>query len=112
MKIALPWPHKHLSPNARVHWAQKAKQVKLARAFTYGLTLDGRVTARLKPAITVTYTFHPADKRRRDLDNLIASTKASTDGISQALGVDDSTFKLAYALGEIRKPAFVEVVIA
>jgi crossover junction endodeoxyribonuclease RusA len=43
-------------------------------------------------AIALSVTFHAPDKRRRDLDNLLAAMKADFDGISQALGVDDQMF--------------------
>ena len=38
--------------------------------------------------------FAPPSRRRIDLDNCIASCKAYFDGIADALGVDDSTFRL------------------
>ncbi len=111
MRILLPWPHKHLSPNGRAHWATKAKATKIARTFAYWKVKEQTAVTGVVPA-GISYTFHPGTNRRRDLDNLIASTKATTDGIAQALGVDDSTFKLSYALGEIRKPACVVVEIS
>ena len=42
--------------------------------------------------LALVVTFHAPDKRRRDLDNLLASMKADFDGLSQALGVDDQLF--------------------
>jgi len=42
----------------------------------------------------VVLTFSPPDKRRYDDDNLIARCKAYLDGIADALGVDDSRFRL------------------
>ena len=38
-------------------------------------------------------TFIMPDKRRRDRDNLLASSKCTLDGIAQALGVDDNNFE-------------------
>ena len=110
LRFELPWPDKRLSPNARVHWTQKAKATKAARWVAFGRVL-GHSLSPGNP-FSVCYTFHPGTNRRRDLDNLIASTKASTDGIAQALGVDDSTFKLSYAIGELRKPACVVVTVS
>ena len=49
-------------------------------------------------------TFHPPDNRRRDLDNMLASIKSGLDGISDALGVDDSTWTLTIRRGETCKP--------
>ena len=36
--------------------------------------------------------FSPPDKRRRDVDNMLASMKASLDGIALAIGCDDVEF--------------------
>ena len=38
--------------------------------------------------------FAPPDKRRRDLDNIIASLKSCQDALSDAAMVDDSQFKM------------------
>jgi crossover junction endodeoxyribonuclease RusA len=38
-------------------------------------------------------TFCPPDHRRRDIDNLLSSSKAFIDGIFLALGVDDSNVR-------------------
>lgn len=114
LRIELPWPDKDLSPNARVHWARKAKKVKASRWVAFGRAAFRSEGALMIPApngLSVAYTFHPSTKRRRDLDNLIASTKAYTDGIAQALAVDDSTFRLSYRMGELRRPAEVIVEI-
>ena len=35
-------------------------------------------------------TFHPKDKRRRDLDNLFSGVKGEIDGMCSVLGIDDS----------------------
>lgn len=42
--------------------------------------------------------FLPPDRRRRDMDNLLASCKGLLDGIADALGVDDSRFAITLAL--------------
>lgn len=36
-ELILPWPSKDLSPNARVHWARKARAVKSSREQAYYL---------------------------------------------------------------------------
>ena len=38
-------------------------------------------------------TFYCPDRRRRDIDNLLASLKPSLDGIAQATGIDDSVIE-------------------
>lgn len=44
-------------------------------------------------ALVVTATFSAPDKRRRDQDGLMSSIKAYADGISDAIGVDDSKWQ-------------------
>lgn len=100
MIVELPWPDKRLSPNARTHWAIKAKAVKAYKETCYWLMRKaGRPT--LGDVIPVTITFYPPTKRRYDLDNRVASFKAGQDGIAQALSVDDSRFEPTYKRGEI-----------
>jgi crossover junction endodeoxyribonuclease RusA len=100
LELTLPWPDKRLSPNARVHWAVKAKAVKDARQRSFFAAYQAGIR-RLRYAgrVGLTYTFHPPDKRARDLDNLIASTKAISDGISDALRIDDSRFVPTFSMG-------------
>jgi crossover junction endodeoxyribonuclease RusA len=44
--------------------------------------------------------FHPPDRRRWDLDNMLASVKSGLDGLADAIGVDDSFWTLSIAKGE------------
>lgn len=97
--LVLPWPPKILSPNARPHWAVKARAVKAYRAGCYLLAKGFPVTFGAGD-IPLTVTFCPPDARRRDRDNLIASMKAGMDGIAQAWGVDDSRFVPTYRMGK------------
>jgi crossover junction endodeoxyribonuclease RusA len=92
-RITLPWPPKILSPNARVHWAQKSKAAKAYRAVCWALCKEaGLVAAVTTGRLHLWLDFYAPDKRRRDDDNMIASFKAGRDGIADALGVDDHRF--------------------
>jgi crossover junction endodeoxyribonuclease RusA len=44
-------------------------------------------------AIRVTLMYMMPDKRHRDVDNLLAASKAGLDGVAEALGVDDNQFQ-------------------
>jgi len=101
--ITLPWPDKRLSPNARMHWAQKAKAAKLARAHAHweafkalGIMREQNPehVAALKAAehLHLHLDFYPRDRRRRDDDNLLSMFKPYRDGLADALQVDDSRF--------------------
>lgn len=104
MTITLPLPTRNLSPNARCHWAVKAREVKVYRALAHwratkemqrDLASRGAVFGAVLPMrldrATVRLTFYWPDKRRRDRDNALASMKSAMDGFTDA-GVwgDDS----------------------
>ena len=104
-RIELPWPAKELSPNARGHWAKMARFKKGARELAYWTVQQSARHAFLdwqgEAPPTITVTFHAPDKRRRDLDNAIASFKSAQDGIADALGIDDSKWAVSYAWGDV-----------
>ena len=109
--IDLPWPHKSLSPNARIHWAPKAKLTASYRSECGWRARAQGVYPTDADRVRMTITFCPPDARRRDMDNLVASTKALRDGLMDALGVDDSKFIVTYAIGDIEKGGLVRVEI-
>jgi crossover junction endodeoxyribonuclease RusA len=84
--FTLPLPPRELSPNARVHWAKKAKAT---RDYRYDAKVEGWrvVPASQRPgwteAIATTVVFAP-NRRRRDRDNLLASLKSAFDGLVDA----------------------------
>jgi Holliday junction resolvase RusA-like endonuclease len=59
--------------------------------------------------IKAVFTFHPPDRRRRDLDNLLASCKPMIDGIADTIGRDDSTWQIELRKAEIRKGGAVRI---
>jgi len=117
MRIVLPWPNPKLNPNKRLHWAPRSKAAKADRALAGTITRANiYVTAHqlaLPDPLPLTITFFPPDKRKRDRDNMIASMKATMDGVADALGVDDSRFVPTYQVGEPVKGGrvLVEVLI-
>lgn len=100
--ITLPWPAKQLSPNfrSRSHWP-RTNALRSARHTAWVLALKGGWGHQpLRPERDLIITFCPPSRRRFDRDNLIASIKAYQDGIADALGCDDNTFRPAYKFGE------------
>lgn len=96
--VTLPWPDRALSPNSREHWARKAKAVKQARITAGWCAREAGIRHGdfdIPNALKVTVAFAAPSKRRVDADNLLASLKAALDGISDAIGVDDSKFEIA-----------------
>ena len=113
MRVELPWPDASLAPNRKNgrHWsgvhAAKVRRLADARCLTLAaMQAQGYVPPPGKLALTI--TFHAPDKRRRDLDNLLAAMKPDLDGVSCALGVDDQFFEpLTLCRGAVRKPGCV-----
>ena len=90
MVIVLPLPPRELSPNARPHWAAKARAVRRYRETAYLSSLAER-RARPMRVAKVTARFFFRTRRRRDRDNLLASLKPAFDGIADAgIVTDDS----------------------
>ena len=116
----MPWPHRDLSPNSRVHWHRKANKAKKHRKAAcvltqaadgplkgYGCSLAGK-TGKL----SLSLQFVPPANRRYDLDNLISRMKSSFDGIADGLGVDDHQFTFSkIELGQAQKGGKVIVCI-
>src|SRR5690606_37950000 len=91
--LSLPWPARELSPNARCHWAKKARAAKAAKEEGYYAMLEAKLRngeRALEGPIELLLILRPPDKKRRDDDNVLASLKNFRDGVFAALGVDDS----------------------
>lgn len=112
MMIRLPWPHKFLSPNSREHWATVAREKNRARQAAFWIASEamGRDwTAPDRPHVHL--VFCPPDNKARDLDNLLASMKAALDGVSEAIGVDDSKWAITITKGDVVRFGAVLVAI-
>lgn len=95
--IDLPWPPRTLHPNARLHWAAKAKATKKARNEASICALVAKAPKMAADALDVSVVFSPPDNRPRDVDGLLSNCKAYLDGIADVIGIDDSRwqFKLS-----------------
>ena len=114
LSILLPWPPATLSPNSRLHWAQRAKAVKAYRtacAWCASVERDGPLPPAEGP-LSVVLGFRPPDSRRRDWDGLLSRMKSGLDGIADGLGVNDSRFRPALVVGAPIKGGAVMVVIS
>ena len=109
-EVFLPWPDKILSPNARPHWGALGRAKKKAKADAYYAALAAGLGKIHADEIRVTLSFYPPGAYGYDDDGLSARMKAALDGISQAIGVDDSRFRLgAIVRGPIEKHGMVKV---
>lgn len=112
--ITLPWPPRELSPNARLHWAIKRQVTKAWRKLAAYQTLAAGVRKGdpdIPANIKAVFVFHPPDRRRRDLDNMLASCKPIIDGIADTLGRDDSNWQIAMRKDEPVKGGAVRIEI-
>jgi crossover junction endodeoxyribonuclease RusA len=111
MQVTLPWPPAALKPNARGHWAIKARAAKAHKAACQILCMSQGIRALPWPAMSVTLEFRPPSARRADLDNMLAAMKAGLDGLSAASGVDDSLWHLTLKRGAPVKDGAVLVTL-
>lgn len=114
--LVLPWPNPKLSPNYRQHkhWgAQSAAKKKARRQAAKLARVAGWDRAQWPDGeLAVWIDYFPPDRRRRDVDNLLASSKASLDGIADAIGVNDRNFvPHPYLRDEIYERGMVRIVI-
>ncbi len=93
--VVLPWPPADLSPNSRLHWAAKARAVREYRRACWAQAIEQGARRIEAERLHVALTFVPPDRRRYDLDNLLARMKAGLDGLAAVLGVDDSRWSLS-----------------
>lgn len=117
LRIELPWPDSSLMPNRKNgrHWTTvhhvKGAAVVIGRSRTI---LAMRETGYVPPVgkLPLQITFCAPDKRKRDLDNLLAAEKNFLDGISQALCIDDQHFEpITLKRGDVVKGGLVIVEI-
>lgn len=109
MILTLPWPPSALSPNARAHWGSLATAKKAYREACAWIAIEQGAKRIEAGRLSVRLTFVPPDRRRRDLDNCIASFKAGADGLVDVLGVDDSKWNLTATLDREQIGGFVRV---
>lgn len=111
--ITASWPASILSPNSRVHWRPRAKAKKAQRVEWATLAVAHQLKAPREGKVEVRIEFVPADRRPRDADNLLASCKAGLDGLADAMGVNDSRFRITFDMGEpVKGGACVKVWVA
>lgn len=83
--IIMPLPPKETHPNARCHWARKAKATAKQRFDAGKAIREYLLHANYWPpewkAATVQVTFYRARGRKADADNLLAWLKATFDAL-------------------------------
>lgn len=118
VNVSLPWPSADTSPNARGHWSTAAKAKAAQRGHAQAMTHQAMAAQGLckghfagATAAHVSIVFHAPDKRRRDIDNCLASIKAALDGIADAIGIDDGLWSYTIKRGDVVVGGRVDVTI-
>lgn len=98
MIVKLPFPDAALFPNRKngKHWTATSAAKDAQKHDAYMLTKQAMANQSSnfgEANIPLSLVYLTPDKRKRDLDNMLAASKALIDGMAQALGVDDSRFK-------------------
>ena len=96
--LHLPWPPAVLSPNSRKDRRHSTAARREYRVQCWAVAKAGN--AAIRPDAHLTITFHPPDRRRRDLDNLLGAVKYGLDGLALAAGVDDYGWSLSISRAE------------
>jgi crossover junction endodeoxyribonuclease RusA len=113
MQVELSWPPSALRPNAASPGAWRRKQ-SAAKAYRADCDILCRAAGLRKCGVErahLTMRFHPPDRRRRDLDNMLASAKQGIDAISAAIGLDDYHFGFTIMRGEPVKGGKIVITI-
>ena len=97
------FPPREASPNARVHYMKLYAVKKEQKELMTGLILAKGIPDKPMDKAHLTITFESKDKRRRDLDNLLASCKAYIDALVPDVIVDDNAESLSISLYYIPK---------
>jgi len=96
--VTLPWPDRTLSPNVRLAWQARQDAKKAARDGAYALAFDAwdhvGIAWRLGP-LAARYELYPPNRRKIDIDNLVAMLKSAQDGVCIALNINDSQIREA-----------------
>lgn len=93
-RLDLPWPRPPLSMNDRGHWSARRRAVGQIRADVGWLVRAAKIPPLRRAVVQLHY--RPRTARRRDADNLMATSKPCVDGLVGAGVLTDDT------------PAFVE----
>ena len=90
--ITLPLPPADLSPNTRKDRRQTTATRRGYREHACLLAIAAQGSHRRQwTAATVAYRFYLPDRRRRDIDNLIAAAKPVLDGLQDARVIADDS---------------------
>jgi crossover junction endodeoxyribonuclease RusA len=110
--LAVPWPMRELSPNARKDWHSKAKMIAIQRQAGLFEAIMAKMRIPKDELLQMTVNFYPPSYRRYDIDNLLAAMKPTIDGIFEATDANDHQIKrITLNMGEKYKDGQVIITI-
>lgn len=87
--IVIPTDELALSLNSRAHWSRRAEANRSLREVAYFKAKEAELPRLRRGAVVV--EFYLPDRRRRDLDNLLAACKPAIDGLVAAHVFEDDS---------------------
>lgn len=105
IELVASFPDSKLMPNRKHgrHWGGTRDLKFDAHEEGFYLSKQAKVSLENKKT-PVKLIFHCRDRRRRDLDNLLASCKSLLDGVASGLSIDDRYFRpITIDFGEVDK---------
>jgi crossover junction endodeoxyribonuclease RusA len=102
--ILLSYRRPPLTANQRLHWSHRARATATIRDMIGWHVRAQRIPTLDRPTVTLVYT--PPDRRRRDVDNLVPTSKACVDAL-RAAGVlaDDDPAHVDHRMPVITAPS-------
>jgi len=86
--------------NQRGHWGKRARRAKKQREAARLLVRAARIAIPKSGSVAITLTR--IAPRVLDTDNLASGLKAVRDGVADALGVDDGSFRIEWRYAQER----------
>jgi crossover junction endodeoxyribonuclease RusA len=112
ISLTLPWPDRAITPNGHTSWQKRARLTASARNTAKVLTLEQLKGMKPKwQAAQLAWTLHPKTANFPDDNNAGGYVKAFCDGIADALGMNDATFRSTYQFGDPVKGGAVLVTV-
>jgi Holliday junction resolvase RusA-like endonuclease len=93
--LTLPFPPPDLFPNRKngKHWGATVKIKKAYHDECYYLAMVEPNKPKMFSLVPLVITFHPPDKRKRDIDNCLAAIKPALDAVALAWNINDRDFR-------------------
>ena len=104
-------PPRELSPNSRLHWSRKVQPKQQVQGDLIALMVEQGWSMKPLHKADIHVRFGLPDKRRRDMDNLIASSKAMLDALKGRVIDDDQITQVTVDYSWFESPRKPQTII-